>query len=118
MQDLVCSLHCRATPALSSLCSGAPPSLRFSSAVFSSSTALLSLVPSVPFPAAWRDSPFAGFTGQFLSSFLPVAQGSCGEQPAPAGRVGQSLLLSATRAFEGRAAALCMKCCSVYSPVS
>ena len=48
MQELVCSLHCRAAPALSSpVCSGAPPSLRFSSALFSSSTALLPLVPSV-----------------------------------------------------------------------
>ena len=67
---------------------------------------------------AWKDSPFAGFTGQSLSSFLHVAQGSCGERPAPAGRVGQSPLLSAACAFEGRVAALSMKCCCVYSPVS
>ena len=50
-----------------------------------------------------------------VAEFFPP----CGrERPAPAGRVGQSLLLSATRAFEGRAAALSMKCCCVYSPVS
>ena len=107
MQELVCSLHCRAAPALfSPACSGAPPSLRFSIALFSSSTALLPLASSGPLPAAWRDSPFAGFMGQLPSSFLRVAQGSCGERPAPAGRVGQSPLLSATHAFEGRAAAL------------
>ena len=46
--------------------------LRFSNALFSSSTSLLSLVPSVPLSAAWRNSPFTGFTGQLLSSSLHV----------------------------------------------